>query len=141
MAIEKTLAIIKPDAVDNGWAGVMLTHIEYDLKILQLKVETLTEERAKTFYAEHDGRPYFEKLVRFMISGPSIAVALRGEDAVARWRTTMKEVLRPVFASKEFSERNCVHGSDSAEAADRELRFFFWDLGWPWKQSMEGWDG
>ncbi len=141
MATQRTLAIIKPDAFFGGNAGAIITHMEnHGLRVLQLRVEQLTEERAKKFYAEHEGKPFFAKLVKFMVSGPCIAVALEGDEAIQRWRDIMKTTVRPMWASPTFSERNAVHGSDSPESADRELRFFFWDMGWPWTTSMEGWD-
>ncbi len=141
MATQRTLAIIKPDAVYGGNVGNIIQRMEWaGLKILQMRVEQLTENRAERFYAEHKGKPFFPKLVKFMTSGTSIAVALEGDEAIQRWRDIIKTDVRPSYGSNTYSERNAVHGSDSVESADRELRYFFWDLGWPWSTQAEGWD-
>lgn len=141
MATQRTLAIIKPDAFFGGNVGSILSIAErYGFRILQVRVEQLTEERAKRFYAEHDGKPFFSKLVKFMVSGPIVAVALERDAAISFWRDIIKRDVRPVYGSPTYSERNAVHGSDSDESADRELRFFFWNFGWPWITSTEGWD-
>jgi nucleoside-diphosphate kinase len=126
--VTRTLAIIKPDAVEGALIGRIVDRIEEDgrLKVTGLKWEQLTDARAREFYAEHDGRPYFEKLIRFMTSGPCVAMALESKDplnAVARWRGILAD-LRGRYANPERSECNCVHGSDSAESALRELSFF-----------------
>ncbi len=134
----KTLAIIKPDAVYGSNVGNIIQRMEWTgFKILQMRVEQLTEERAVAFYAEHKGKSFFEKLIRFMVSGPSIAVVLEKDNAIERWREVMKTEIRPSYASQGYSERNAVHGSDSVESAARELRFFFPELE---STSMEGWD-
>ncbi len=123
----KTLAIIKPDAVESQAVGFILQMAEFaGFKIRNMRWLTLSERAAENFYAEHKGKPFFEKLVKFMASGPSVAVHLDDDldDTVSRWREVIKSI-RKVEASKEHSERNAVHGSDSNESAERELDFFF----------------
>jgi len=130
--VTRTLAIIKPDAVENAFIGRIVDRIEEDgrIKITGMKWEHMTEERAMEFYAEHQGRPYFEKLVRFMTSGPCLAVALKceaGTDAIVWWRSVLKDIrarYSDAACNPAKSERNYVHGSDSAESAMRELSFF-----------------
>lgn len=121
-----TCAIIKPDAVEHGSTGYILWMAEIvGLKIRDLRFVHMDSGTASEFYAEHKGKPFYEKLVKFMSSGPCVAVALeKAGDAVGEWRTLMKRV-RDLEASKEYSERNAVHGSDSNESAKRELDFFF----------------
>lgn len=128
MVTTKTLVIIKPDAVEDGRIGRIIDRIEEDgrLRITGMKWEHMTDDRARDFYVEHTGRPYFEKLVKFMTSGPCLAVALESEggtDAVLWWRGVLKDI-RAKFAHPDHSERNAVHGSDSAASAISELNFF-----------------
>jgi nucleoside-diphosphate kinase len=121
----RTLAIIKPDAVEKNAIGFCLQMAEtHGLKIRNIQKTWLTRELARAFYLEHADKPFYEKLVTFMASGPCVAVELEGEDAVKTWRTVMTRI-RSVEADKELSERNAVHGSDSPEAAEREVAFFF----------------
>jgi nucleoside-diphosphate kinase len=120
-----TLAIIKPDAVAKGAVGYALQMAEISgLRVKSVKWVHMTPAVAGSFYLEHVGKPFFDKLVAFMCSGPSIVVALQGELAIERWRETMKGV-RKTEADPNHSERNAVHGSDSPASALRELMFFF----------------
>jgi nucleoside-diphosphate kinase len=133
MSLERTLAIIKPDAVAAGHAGEILAVIEKaGFRILSLRMTRLTKPQAKGFYAVHCQKPFFPGLVKFMTEGPIIVMALEREDAIRQWRDTLgatnpahaaEGTIRQRFAAS--IERNCVHGSDAPETADTELRFFF----------------
>jgi nucleoside-diphosphate kinase len=133
MSLERTLAIVKPDAVAAGHAGEILAVIEKaGFRILSLRMTRLTEPQAKGFYAVHCRKPFFPALVKFMTEGPIIVMALEREDAIRQWRDTMgatnpahaaEGTIRRRFAAS--IERNCVHGSDAPDTADTELRFFF----------------
>jgi nucleoside-diphosphate kinase len=133
MSLERTFAIIKPDAVATGHAGEILATIEQaGFRILALRMTRLTEPQAQGFYAVHSEKPFFAGLVKFMTEGPIIVMALEREDAILKWRETMGST-NPANAAegtirKRFAtsiERNCVHGSDAPETAETELRFFF----------------
>jgi nucleoside-diphosphate kinase len=133
MSLERTFAIIKPDAVATGHAGEILATIEQaGFRILALRMTRLTEPQAQGFYAVHSEKPFFAGLVKFMTEGPIIVMALEREDAIRKWRETMGST-NPANAAegtirKRFAtsiERNCVHGSDAPETAETELRFFF----------------
>lgn len=133
MSIEYTLSIIKPDAVAKSVIGPIYSRFEQaGLKIVAAKMKQLTREEAEGFYAVHKGRPFFNDLVQFMISGPVMIQALRGENAIAKHRDLMgatnpKEAapgtIRADFA--ESIDANAVHGSDSAETATQEIAYFF----------------
>jgi nucleoside-diphosphate kinase len=133
MSLERTFAIIKPDAVAARHAGEILATIEKaGFRILSLRMTHLTEQQAKGFYAVHGEKPFFAGLVKFMTEGPIIVMALEREDAIRQWRETMgatnpanaaEGTIRKRFATS--IERNCVHGSDAPETAETELRFFF----------------
>lgn len=122
----KTLAIIKPDAVENNAAGFILFTAQIaGFKIRDMVFDHLGPAVWTEFYMEHVGKPFFEKLVKFMASGPCVLVVLEKDgDAVGEWRMLMKRI-REIEASKEYSERNAVHGSDSEASARRELELFF----------------
>jgi nucleoside-diphosphate kinase len=133
MSLERTLAIIKPDAVAAGQAGEIIATIEKaGFRILSLRMTRLTEAQAKGFYAVHGEKPFFAKLVKFMTEGPIMVMALEREDAIRKWREVMGAT-NPANAAegtirRRFGasiEHNCVHGSDAAETAKTELRFFF----------------
>ena len=133
MSLERTLAIIKPDAVAAGQAGEIIATIEKaGFRILSLRMTRLTEPQAKGFYAVHGEKPFFTGLVKFMTEGPIIVMALEREDAIRQWREVMGAT-NPANAAagtirQRFGasiERNCVHGSDAPETAETELRFFF----------------
>lgn len=136
MSIQRTFSIIKPDAVAAGKAGKVLAVIEdAGFKILGLRMLQLSREQAEAFYAVHKERPFFSSLVKFMIEGPVIVVALEREDAVARLREIMgatnpanaaEGTIRKLYA--DSIERNAIHGSDAPETAEAELRFFFTTL-------------
>ncbi len=133
MSVERTLSIIKPDAVAAGQAGEILAMIEKaGFRILALRMTRLTEAQARGFYAVHRERPFFPGLVKFMTEGPIIVMALEREDAIKQLREVMgatnpanaaEGTVRKRFASN--IERNCIHGSDAPETAETELRFFF----------------
>lgn len=135
MSVERTLSIIKPDAVSRNVIGKIYTCFESaGLKIVGSKMLFLTKEQAGQFYAEHDGRPFFEDLVTFMSSSPVMVQVLEGKGAIAKNREIMgttnpadaaPETIRAQFATA--TNRNAVHGSDSPESASREIAFFFSD--------------
>ena len=133
MAIEQTLSIIKPDAVSKNVIGEIYSRFEKaGLKIIKAKMIHLSKEEAEGFYEVHKERPFFNDLVRFMISGPVMIQALEGENAVLMNRELMgatnpKEAdagtIRADFA--DSIDANAVHGSDSLENAKIEINYFF----------------
>lgn len=133
MAIERTLSIIKPDAVAKSVIGQIYTRFEQaNLDIVAAKMAHLTREQAEGFYAVHKSRPFFNDLVNFMISGPVMIQVLQGENAVAKHRDIMgatnpkeaaKGTIRADFA--DSIDANAVHGSDSADNARIEIAYFF----------------
>jgi nucleoside-diphosphate kinase len=135
MAIERTLSIIKPDAVAKNVIGEIYSRFEKGgLKVVAAKMLHLTKEQAQNFYAVHKERPFFNDLVTFMTSGPVIVQALEGENAVAKHRAIMGATnpkdaepgtIRADFASS--IDENAVHGSDSLSNAKVEIAFFFTD--------------
>ena len=131
--MERTFAIIKPDAVKARHAGRILQRIEdAGFRIVALRLQHLTKPEAEGFYAVHRERPFFASLTDFMSSGPSIVMALEAPDAIRKWRTLMGAT-DPAKAEtgslrKEFGtsiEYNATHGSDAAETAAFELGYFF----------------
>jgi len=130
---QRTFAIIKPDAVANKSAGQIIARIEESgLDIIALKRLQLDDDMAKGFYAVHKERPFFGDLVKFMTSGPVVAMVLEGENAIARWRDLMGPTnsteapagtLRGDFGTD--IERNAVHGSDAPETAKLEISYWF----------------
>lgn len=133
MAIERTLSIIKPDAVAKNVIGQIYSRFESaGLTIVASSMMQLSESKAGGFYAEHKGRPFYDDLVSFMTSGPVVVQVLEGEGAIAKNRELMgatnpKEAaagtIRADFA--ETIDANAVHGSDSPESAAREIAYFF----------------
>jgi len=133
MAVERTLSIIKPDAVAKNVIGQIYSRFENaGLMIVEAKMAQLTQAEAEGFYAVHKERPFFADLVKFMISGPVMIQALEGESAVLKNRDLMgatnpKEAdagtIRADFA--ESIDANAVHGSDSVENAAIEIKYFF----------------
>lgn len=130
---ERTLSIIKPDAVKKNHMGAIIARFEKaGLKIVAAKMLHLTKEQAEGFYAVHKARPFFQALVSFMISGPALVMVLEGENAMSKNREIMgatnpKEAapgtIRADFA--QSIDENAVHGSDSVENAKVEIDFFF----------------
>lgn len=135
MSNERTLSIVKPDAVAKNVIGEIYSRFEKaGLKIVAAKMMHLTQEQAEGFYAEHKERPFFNDLVAFMTSGPVVVQVLEGEGAIMKNRDLMgatnpKEAeagtIRADFASS--IDANAVHGSDSAASAEREIAYFFND--------------
>ncbi len=133
MAIERTLSIIKPDAVAKNVIGQIYSRFENaGLKIIAARMVHLSRADAEKFYAVHAARPFFKDLVEFMISGPVIAQVLEGEDAIQKNRDLMgatdpkkaeKGTIRADFA--DSIDANAVHGSDAPETARIEIAFFF----------------
>ncbi|WP_304639072.1 nucleoside-diphosphate kinase [Pseudomonas sp.] len=133
MAVERTLSIIKPDAVAKNVIGQIISRFEQaGLSVVAAKMVQLSQSDAEGFYAEHSARPFFKDLVSFMTSGPVVVQVLEGEDAVMKNRQLMgatnpKEAepgtIRADFA--ESIDANAVHGSDSATSAAREVAYFF----------------
>tara|TARA_Y100000814_G_scaffold277473_1_gene238504 strand:- start:476 stop:898 length:423 start_codon:yes stop_codon:yes gene_type:complete len=131
----KTFAIIKPDAVRNGYTGKIYDRIlQAGFNILSAKLLKMTNEQAEGFYNVHRERPFFNDLVEFMTSGPCMVLALEKSNAVEAWRETIgatnpdeakENTIRKDFASNV--QENAVHGSDSDENAEKEIAFFFTD--------------
>ncbi|MBV9330657.1 MAG: nucleoside-diphosphate kinase [Alphaproteobacteria bacterium] len=136
MSTERTLSIIKPDATRRNLTGQILARLEAaGLRIVAQRRFRLSKTQAEEFYAVHRTRPFFGSLVEFMTSGPVVVQVLEGENAVAKNREVMgatdpskasQGTIRRDFA--ESIEANSVHGSDAAETAAAEIRFFFSDL-------------
>jgi nucleoside-diphosphate kinase len=133
MSVERTLSIIKPDAVGRGLIGEILRRFEgAGLKIVAGKLIRLTPERARAFYAVHKERPFFESLCAYMSSGPVFVAVLEGEDAIMKNREIMGAT-DPAKAAEgtirkdcgKDVEQNAVHGSDGPETAATEIAFFF----------------
>jgi nucleoside-diphosphate kinase len=136
MANERTLILVKPDAFARGLTGEIVARFERKgLKIAEMKKMQVTEELAKEHYAEHDGKPFFGELVEFITSGPIVAMVLEGDEAVTAARQIIGAT-NPLEANTgsirgDFAiqvGQNMVHGSDSAESAEREAKLFFPDL-------------
>ncbi|HAB45349.1 MAG TPA: nucleoside-diphosphate kinase [Gammaproteobacteria bacterium] len=133
MALERTFSIIKPDAVAKNAIGQIVGRFEANgLQIVAQRMEHLTEEKAKGFYAEHDGKGFFNDLVAFMTSGPVVLQVLEGENAILKNRELMGATnpqeaaagtIRADFA--QSIDANAVHGSDAPESAAREIAYFF----------------
>ena len=133
MAVQRTLSIVKPDAVGKNHIGEIYARFEAaGLKIVAAKMLHLSEAQAKAFYAVHAERPFYTELVNFMMSGPVMVQVLEGEDAIAKNREVMGAT-NPAEAAagtirKDFAESveaNAVHGSDAPETAAQEIAFFF----------------
>jgi len=135
MAVERTLSIVKPDAVAKNKIGAIYERLEAGgLRVVAAKMLHLSKAQAEAFYAVHKERPFFADLVTFMISGPIMVQVLEGDNAVARNRELMGATnpkdaapgtIRADFATSV--EENAVHGSDAAETAQQEIEFFFPD--------------
>ena len=135
MTIERTLSIVKPDAVARNLIGEIYSRFEKGgLKIVAAKMLHLSEAQAQGFYAEHEGKPFFQDLCDYMRSGPVMVQVLQGEDAIATNRRLMGATnpadAEPGTIRADFAksiDANSVHGSDAPESAARELSFFFAD--------------
>ncbi|OBW93206.1 nucleoside diphosphate kinase [Gallibacterium genomosp. 3] len=135
MALERTLSIIKPDVVERNMIGTIIARLEQaKFRIVAMKMVQLTYEQAAGFYAEHQGKPFFEKLVNFMTSTPIVVLVLEKENAILDYRALMGKTnpqeahigtLRHDFALD--GSKNSVHGSDSLTSAQREIAYFFAD--------------
>ena len=130
---ERTLAIIKPDAVERGLAGRIIARIEAEgYQIRAMRRLHLSQREAEGFYDVHRARPFFGSLTAFMSSGPAVVLVLEAPDAIKKWRTLMgatdpakadEGTLRKEFA--QSNERNATHGSDAADTAAYEIGYFF----------------
>lgn len=133
MSVERTLFIVKPDAVSRNLIGKILAHVEgKGFRIAEARLTRLTREQLQEFYAEHVGKPFFPELVDFMTSGPVLLTCLERENAVAQLREVIgatdpaqaaEGTVRKLYA--ESKGRNSVHASDSPASADREVKLFF----------------
>ncbi|MDJ0818852.1 MAG: nucleoside-diphosphate kinase [Desulfobacterales bacterium] len=131
--MERTLSIIKPDAVGRGLIGEVVKRLEQnDLNIVAMKLIHMTKEQAQGFYAVHRERPFFDSLTDFMCSGPAVVMVLEGDNVIARYRELMGATNYEEAAEgtirKEFAtdiEKNVVHGSDAPETAAFEISYFF----------------
>lgn len=134
--MERTLAIIKPDAVENKYSGKIIDQIEQKgFNIIALEKKRLPREDAEYFYEVHHEKKFFGEIINFMISGPIIVMVLEKEDAIRAWRDLMGATdpekaadgtLRSMYA--QSIGQNAVHGSDSPDTAQREISFFFPDV-------------
>ena len=133
MAIERTFAIIKPDAVDRDLQGEILSRVhKAGFKIIAMKSMRLTKEEAAGFYAVHKARPFFGELTDFMSSGKIFAMVLEAEGAISKWRETMgatdPKKAAPGTIRRDLGtsiQMNCTHGSDAPETAAFEIAYFF----------------
>ncbi len=134
--MERTFAIIKPDAVGRGLAGDIIKRVEgAGLKIRGMRLMHLSQGQAERFYEVHKARPFYRDLCKYMTSGPVVVMCLEGDKAITRWRDLMGAT-DPAKANagtirKDFGEnieRNAVHGSDAPETAAQEIPFFFSSL-------------
>ena len=133
MAVERTLVLCKPDAVERGLVGEVVGRLERKgFRLVAVELRTLDEATAKQHYGEHEGKPFFGDLVSFITSGPLVALCVEGPEAVGAVRTLMGPT-NPITAPPgsirgDYGleiEKNLVHGSDSPESAARELSLFF----------------
>jgi nucleoside-diphosphate kinase len=133
MAIERTLAIIKPDAVGRGLTGEILSRIHAaKFHIIAVKTRRLTRKEAEGFYAVHRERPFFDELTTFMSTSKVVVMVLEAENAIAKWRDAMGATdpakAAPGTIRKELGasiQYNCTHGSDAADTAAFEISYFF----------------
>jgi nucleoside-diphosphate kinase len=133
VAAERTLFIIKPDAVQRNLIGRILAHVEErGFRIVEARLARLTREQCQEFYAEHQSKPFFNDLVEYMTSGPALLSCLEREDAVATLREVVgatdpaqaaPETVRKLYG--QTKQRNSVHASDSPASGEREVKLFF----------------
>jgi len=136
MAVERTLGIVKPDAVEKNLIGKVVAHLEgAGFRVRAMRIEELSVEEARRFYEVHRERSFYDSLVAFMTSGPCVPLVLEREDAVAKLREVIgatdpakadEGTIRRLYA--ESVERNAIHASDSPDNAAREIAFFFPEL-------------
>ncbi|ERF79626.1 nucleoside-diphosphate kinase [Gallibacterium anatis] len=133
MALERTLAIIKPDIIERHLIGAIISRLEQaQFSIVAMKMVHLNQQQAAGFYAEHEGKPFFANLIAFMTSTPVVVLVLEKENAIADYRALMGKT-NPAEANmgtlrRDFAldgSRNSVHGSDSIQSAEREIAYFF----------------
>lgn len=133
MALERTLFIVKPDAVERNLIGKILAHVEAQgFRLVEARLARLTREEAQTFYAEHQARPFFGELVEYMTSGQVLLTCLERDDAIKKLREVVGAT-DPAAASPgtvralygKSKQMNSVHASDSPASADREVKLFF----------------
>jgi nucleoside-diphosphate kinase len=133
MAVERTLAIVKPDAVGRGLTADIISRVHAaKFQIVAIKSLRLTKTQAEGFYAVHRARPFFSELTEFMSSGKAVVMVLEAENAIAKWRETMGATdpakAAPGTIRRELGESiqyNCTHGSDAPETAAFEIGYFF----------------
>ena len=131
--MQQTLVLLKPDAVERKLVGEIISRLEKrGLKIVAMKMIWMDEALAKRHYAIHEGKPFFEELVEFIISGPIVAAVFEGKDAVAEVRSVMGETdpanAAPGTIRADLAQdigHNLIHGSDSEETAEKEIKLFF----------------
>lgn len=131
--MDRTFAMIKPNAIKKGWMGRILTQIEDDgFKIVAMRMKQLEKSEAEGFYAEHKERPFFHSLVSFMTNGPTVLMVLEAPGAQEKYRKLMGATdpakAAPMTIRKMYGESleaNSVHGSDSVDSAKREIKYFF----------------
>jgi len=147
VATERTLVIIKPDAVQRGLIGEITARFERrGLKIAAMRLETVSRETAEQHYGEHEGKPFYDGLVDYITSSPSVLMVLEGPGAIAITRTTMGATkpaeANPGTIRADFGleiGRNLVHGSDSVESAAREVELFFGDSVIDYDRAIDAW--
>jgi len=133
---ERTLILVKPDAVQRNLIGEVISRIERKgLRVIAMDLRTIDRETAETHYAEHVGKPFFGPVVEFITSGPAVAIVAEGERAIEAFRAragatdpvkALPGTIRGDYALQ--SAKNMVHGSDSPESAEREIKIFFPEL-------------
>ncbi len=148
MAVERTLVILKPDAVQRGLTGEIIGRLERrGLKIIGLEMRSVSRDVAARHYAEHEGKPFYSGLIDYITSSPVVLMVLEGPQAVAITRATIGKT-NPVDASPGtirgdlglMTGRNLIHGSDAVESATRELALFFGDRELTsWQRSDDSW--
>ena len=148
MAVERTLVILKPDAVQRGLTGEIIGRLERrGLKIVGLDMRTIARDVAARHYAEHEGKPFYAGLIDYITSGPVVLIVLEGPNAVTVTRSTMGKT-NPVEAGPGtirgdlglMTGRNLIHGSDSSESAEREIGLFFAGRDMPsWDRGSDRW--
>ncbi len=131
--METTLAIVKPDGVASGLVGEVIKRIEQEgLRIVGMRMEQMTRTKAEGFYYVHRDKPFFDSLIEFMTSGPSVLMVVQGENVIKRWRALMGATnpanADPGTIRRDMAtgiERNIVHGSDAPDTASYEVNYFF----------------